>query len=238
MSNRLAVVIPCLDEAVNLPRLLGRLQEEGVDLVVVVDGGSEDDSCEIATAAGADLCHAERGRGLQLQIGAARAIELGAGRLWFLHADNLPAPGAVQAITEAFAKSPTAAAFGCSQRVDAEGKFFRLVEAKADQRVARGLVYGDSGLCISVPNYLASGGFRPLSLFEDLDFSKRISRLGSILLVPKAKVFVNPRRWKGEGALLTTVRNWILTCAWRLGVSPERLVRFYPSHKSTKSSPY
>ncbi|MDG1499392.1 MAG: glycosyltransferase [Planctomycetota bacterium] len=237
MSTRLGVVIPCLDEAVNLPRLLGRLREEGVDLVVVVDGGSEDDSCEIAIQAGADLCRAKRGRGLQLQVGAERAIELGAGRLWFLHADNLPAPGSVQAIADAFAQSPTAAAFGCSQVVEAEGKFYRLVEAKADQRVARGLVYGDSGLCISVAKYQAAGGFRPISLFEDLDLSRRVSSLGAIHLVPEAKVFVNPRRWRGEGALRTTVRNWILTRAWRLGVSPERLVRFYPAHKPTKSSP-
>jgi glycosyltransferase involved in cell wall biosynthesis len=237
MPTRLAVVIPCLNEAVNLPRLLRRLEDEGVDLIVVVDGGSEDGSCQLAVQAGVELCNSKRGRGVQLQAGAERAIELGAGRLWFLHADNLPAPGAVKAITEAFAEHPTAAAFGCSQVVDAEGKFFRLVEAKADQRVKRGLVYGDSGLCISVANYRAAGGFRALSLFEDLDFSRRVSGLGTIHLVPKAKVFVNPRRWKGEGALRTTVRNWILTRAWRLGVSPERLVRFYPAHKPTKSSP-
>ena len=208
-----------------------------MDLVVVVDGGSEDSSCQLAIESGAELCHAERGRGVQLQVGADRAIELGAERLWFLHADNLPEPGAAQAILQAFAEHPDAAAFGCSQIVDAQGKFYRLVEAKADQRVARGLVYGDSGLCISATNYLAAGGFRPHPIFEHLDFSRRISRLGTIHLIPQARVFVNPRRWKGEGALRTTVRNWILTKAWRLGVSPERLVRFYPAHKSTKRSP-
>ena len=233
---KLAVVIPTLNEAHDLPALLSRVLSDGADLVVVSDGGSEDTTMQLARDAGAIAIAAERGRGQQLQAGADVALDQGADLLWFVHADNVPQPGALQALRLAAQESvsnPTLTqAWGCRQRVAAEGRFYRLVERKADRRVAAGLVYGDSGLCVTASAYRRVGGYRGIPIFEDLDISKRLAAEGPIALVRGAEILVNPRRWQGEGALRTTVRNWMLTRAWNLGVPPERLVRFYPANRA------
>lgn len=234
----LAVVIPTLNEADVLPQLLKRLFADGADLVVVADGGSDDRSIELAKAAGALTVVSARGRGQQLRAGALAALQEGAELLWFVHADNLPLEGALHALrSAAHSSAGTMQAWACRQRVDASGRFYRLVERKADRRVAAGLVYGDSGLFVTASAYEKAGGFRGIPLFEDLDLSRRLAALGPVSIVDKAQILVNARRWQVEGALRTTIRNWILTRAWNLGVAPERLVRFYPVHsrRSVKS---
>ena len=251
-SGRLVVVVPTLDEAAALPALLGRLVGAGsvpsdgptaswhdlADLLVVADGGSTDGTRRLAKDAGAEVLDAPPGRGHQLRAGGERALEL-LGEpspddlLLFLHADNLPEPGALAALRSAAATSGTEA-FALSQRIDAPGRFFRLVERAADRRVARGEVLGDSGLAVRATAYRAVGGYAPLPLFEDLDLSKRLARRSGIQVVEDARLSVCARRWKREGALRATLRNRILTLAWRLGVSPERLVRWYPRHRAER----
>lgn len=246
-NGRLVVVVPTLDEAEDLPGLLGRLLDDcdprdRADAVVIADGGSSDGTRELAAAAGALVIAADPGRGAQLQAGGAAALELleqepkdqrqgpAEDLLLFLHADNLPAPWALGALREEAARQPHRIAFGMSQRVDAEGRIYRMIERTADRRTARGMVYGDSGLAVRPGAYRAIGGYRPIPLFEDLDLSKRLAAQGEVGLALSARIRVNARRWKAEGALRTTLRNWILTVGWRLGVPPERLVRWYPRH--------
>jgi glycosyltransferase involved in cell wall biosynthesis len=237
---RLAVVIPTLNEEANLGALLDRLLGEGADLVVVADGGSRDATQRIAAEAGALLVKCPRGRGPQLARGAEVALAEGAQLLWFLHADNLPSKGCISALRAAASAASQGKAgpqaWGCRQRVDAAGRFYRMVGRKADQRVTRGLVYGDSGLFVTAPAYRQAGGYRPIPVFEDLDLSRRLAGLGPIELVADVEIVVHTRRWKREGALRTTVRNWMLTRAWQWGVAPEHLARFYPAHKSDKES--
>lgn len=231
---KLAVVIPTLNESAALPALLHRLIEDRADIVVVADGGSEDETVSIAKAAGALTVQAPRGRGQQLRAGAELALGQGAEVLWFVHADNLPSAGALDALRRTAEASTAGAsavqAWGCKQTVEATGRFYRLVEQKADRRVRTGLVYGDSGLCVLAQAYRRAGGYRAIPIFEDLDLSKRLAALGPIELVSEAEILVSARRWQGEGALRTTIRNWMLTRAWNWGVAPERLVRYYPAH--------
>ncbi|MDF1801026.1 MAG: glycosyltransferase [Planctomycetota bacterium] len=252
---RLVVVVPCLDEAERLPALLARLCSSGgagalgdrAWRVVVADGGSRDGSIELARRAGVEHLEAQPGRGSQLAAGVERALELlrdeePGDLVLCTHADNLPEPGALAALRAAARTKPGAVAFAMSQRIDAEGRFYRMVERTADRRAARGLVYGDSGLAVRPTAYRAAGGFLGVPLFEDLDLSRRLAALGEVQLVRSARIRVDARRWKAEGALRTTVRNWILTIGWRLGVPPEQLVRWYPRHggpaeRSTASPP-
>ncbi len=250
-GRKLAVVVPVLDEAACLGALVERLlvgytgpfarSEPGdrADLVVVADGGSTDGSREVAERAGAVVLEAPRGRGTQLGAGAERALSALADHdlLFFVHADNLPADGALSALRRAADAGSGAIAWGCRQAVGAQGGFYRAVETLADRRVRRGLVYGDSSLCVTVAAYREAGGFAPLPLFEDLDLSRRLARLGTIALVPDAAVHVSARRWETEGALITVVRNWILTRAYELGVPPRWLVRLYPRQRPVTKDP-
>ena len=227
----LGVVIPALDEAEALPGLLQRLlvgsePNDLADEVVVVDGGSRDGTAAVARAGGARTVEAPRGRGTQL---AAGARELGCELLFFLHADCRPARGTLTALRRAFEDEHLAAA-GCAQRVEGEGWFYRAVERAADARVRRGMVYGDSGLCARRSAYEAAGGFADLPLFEDVDLSRRLARLGAVRLVEGARLSISARRWEREGRLGATLRNWALRTAHALGADPRRLARLYRPH--------
>jgi len=164
-----------------------------------------------------------RGRGPQLSAGARAARgEL----LLFVHADAELAPGALAALLRAFAE-PRLLAAGLRQVIAHEARFYRWVERAADRRVRAGWVYGDSGLCVRRPAYEAVGGFGAQEVFEDLDLSRRLRRIGRVALVEEAVLRVSPRRWEREGRLRRTLKNWALTALWTAGVEPARLARFY-----------
>jgi len=192
--------------------------------VLVSDGESRDGTPELAERLGFRVLCGPSGRGRQLGRGAAAARgEL----LLFLHADALLAPGSLAALRGAF-QDPALIAAGMRQRIDHGARFYRWVERAADRRVARGWVYGDSGLAVRRAAYHVAGGFRSFAVFEDLDLCARLRRLGQIELVPGAELTISPRRWEREGRLRRTLKNWCLTVAWTAGVDPRRLAKHYP----------
>lgn len=226
----LAVVVPALNEARQLPRLLDSLRTspagaaaDSPDEVIVVDGGSADGTAGVAERAGARTLGALRGRGAQQAAGAAATD---AEVLLFLHADCAVAPGAVSAVRRAFL-DPALVATGMRQRIGARGWLYRAIERAADGRVRLGWIYGDSGLAVRRSAYDAVGGFKDQPLFEDLDLSRRLRRYGKVSLVQEARVEISSRRWEREGPLRRTLCNWLLTAGWVLGVAPARLERYY-----------
>lgn len=228
--ERLGVVVPTLDEAELLPRLLVRLTgstlepSDRPDELVVVDGGSRDGTRELAAGAGVRVLCDRPGRGTQLARGAAA---LSAEWLLFLHADCVPQAGALTRLRAAMATGELEVA-AMSQRIEAEGWFYRRVERAADRRVRRrGMLYGDSGLLVRRALYERVGGFGPLPLFEDVDLSRRLRRHARPVLVDAARLDVSARRWQREGALRTTLRNWMIRFAFEAGISVHRLARFY-----------
>ena len=226
---RLGVGICALNEEVGLGRLLPRLLGEGedrADVVVVADGGSRDRTRALTRGSGALLHEGACGRGAQLSAAGRRLLDEGADVLLFLHADSLPSEGALSAVRAAFEEGGLVAA-GMAQRVAAPGRAFRWIEAAADARVRRGMVFGDSALSVGAADYLAAGGFEPVPLFEDVRLSERLRRLGRVRLLEEAQIEVSARRWEQEGILQCTLRNWILRGMHRLGVAPAHLVRLY-----------
>lgn len=226
---RLGVGICALDEEEGLARLLPRLMGEGsdrADVVVVADGGSTDGTRDVILDSGARLLEGARGRGPQLVAAADQLLEEGAEVLLFLHADSLPGAGALAAVRTAFDGSSLVAA-GLAQRVEAPGRAFRWIEAAANARVRRGMVFGDSALSVRASDYLAVGGFDPLPLFEDVELSDRLRGRGPVRLLEDAEIQVCARRWEEEGVLRCTLRNWILRTLHRLGVAPRHLARLY-----------
>ena len=123
---------------------------------------------------------------------------------------------------------------GLARELVHAGKVTKYQAAAIYRGKTRGLVLGDSGLCVRAGAYEAVGGYAPLPLFEDLDLSMRLAARGPVRLVPGARMVVCARRWKREGALRATVRNRILTLGWRLGVPAERLAAWYPRHRDDR----
>ncbi|MFQ5737231.1 MAG: TIGR04283 family arsenosugar biosynthesis glycosyltransferase [Thermodesulfobacteriota bacterium] len=219
---KISVIIPVLNEADNLGAAIraigGRAHE-----VVVVDGGSADASVRAARALGARVLGTQRGRGLQMDAGAAVAT---GDALLFLHADTLLPPGWDESVRGALARPGTVA--GAFRLSIASGRpWFRLVERAVLLRcLLLGLVYGDQALFVGRDAFMAAGGFDKLPLMEDVDCVKRLRCAGRVVLV-KERVSTSARRWERRGALAGSLRNIVLLCLYRLGVSPRRLYGWY-----------
>jgi rSAM/selenodomain-associated transferase 2 len=220
----ISVVIPTLNEAACLGEMLRRLNAEKPYEVLVVDGGSSDETCRIA-AAGARLVQGLRGRAAQMNLGAARAT---GDALLFLHADCTLEAGALRAAGQALGRRGVAA--GCFRMtVTAPGLVYRMIGACATARVRlTGLVYGDQGLIVHRNHFERLGGFPSVRLMEDVLLSRRLRRQGHVVVVP-SRIFVSPRRWQQQGVVRQTLRNWALTALAAGGVHPDRLAPFYPA---------
>lgn len=225
----LAVVIPALREATRLPLLLADLATAPPALVaetLVVDGGSDDNTAQLARMAGATVLLSDPCRGRQLQVGVDAST---APWLLLLHADaRLPA-GWANAVIKALQHEQRAPAQAwCFQlAIAGEGVSLRALEwAVAWRTRLRQLPYGDQGLLLSRALYEACGGIAALPLMEDLDLIERLRPLARIrsLGLP---LQVDGRRWRRHGVLGTAWRNAALRRAWRHGVSSRDLARRY-----------
>ena len=224
-QNILSVVIPTLDAAAELPATLAALA--GAPLVgeiIVADGGSSDDSRAIAAAAGARTLVAPKGRGPQLQAGAAAAR---GEWLLFLHADCRPAAGWEESVAR-FIAGPGAAGragyFGYAAE-DASPAARRLERLVAWRCRALALPYGDQGLLIARPLYDAVGGFAALPLMEDVDLVRRLGR-GRLQPIA-ATVRASARRYRAGGWVRRPLRNLLCLLLYFAGLPPRHIARLY-----------
>ena len=229
----LSVIIPALDAAATLPATLAALEaarEDGLlREVLVVDGGSGDDTVAVAVHWGARVLNAAANRGAQLAAGGAAAT---GDWLLFLHADTRLAPGWAAA-ARAFMARPGSDRPGSKERaaafrlaLDDSNPRARRVERLANWRGrALGLPYGDQGLLIAKGFYQALGGHRPLPLMEDVALARRIGRRRIAIL--DAEAVTSAARYRQGGWWLRPLRNLALLGLYFLGVPPRLLLRLY-----------
>ncbi|QDU39125.1 N-glycosyltransferase [Maioricimonas rarisocia] len=219
----ISVVIPTLNEADGIADVVKRTRELGECEVIVVDGGSEDETLSRARTVADHALLAPRGRALQQNAGAAAASgEI----LLFLHADCWLEPGSLEEIRSAMQADERPG--GCfRQRIDATGMRYRLLEWGNAARVRLcGWAYGDQGIFVRRDVFERIGGFAEVRLMEDLLLSKRLKREGGLQLLG-ARLHVSPRRWQKNGIVRQTLRNWALLTLAHCGVSPDTLARHY-----------
>jgi rSAM/selenodomain-associated transferase 2 len=221
---RVSVIIPTLNEENCLGQTLRGLRAERPHEIIVVDGGSSDDTCSQASEADL-LLHSPAGRAVQMNGGAARAS---GDVLLFLHADCALEPDALAEIEPCLAGRGVVA--GCFRmKVQARGLLYRAIDWSATARVRlTGLAYGDQGLFLRTALFMELGGFPDVRLMEDLFFSRQLRRLGRLAVAAK-RIQVSPRRWQRTGLVRQTLRNWLLTALAAVGVHPDRLAGFYPA---------
>jgi rSAM/selenodomain-associated transferase 2 len=221
---RLSVIVPTLNEEGCLAGTIAAVRDQGPCELIVADGGSTDATPALAAAADR-LVTGARGRAAQMNLGAAHAT---GDALLFLHADCRPQHGALAEALRRLGRRGVAA--GCFRmRVAADGWGYRAIDWCATARVRlTGIVYGDQGLFVRREAFARAGGFPPVSLMEDVLLSRRLRRLGRVVVADR-RLFVSPRRWQRVGLVRQTLRNWALTALAAGGVPPDRLARFYPA---------
>lgn len=231
-SLRVSVIIPTLDEATSICRTLDSLARLSAELeIIVVDGGSSDRTPEIVHQRGVRLITSQLGRGKQMHAGACASTgEV----LWFLHADTQPPHNAIEFIAAALCNPQIV---GGSFDVEFDSRRFGARFVTSLYRVLRrvGIIYGDSAIFVQRAAYEAAGGFRPLAIFEDLDFLRRLRRCGQLARL-SAAVVTSSRRF--EGSFVNTFSRWtLLQLLYWIGISPDALGKLYAPIRAQKGDP-
>ena len=172
----ISIIIPTLNEERSLPSLLNAIGQQGADYeVIVVDGGSQDRTLDIARDHEVRTLVSPPGRGAAMCIGASASRgEV----LLFLHADSTLQSGALDRISEVL--SADASIIGGNFRLvfDAGTRFSRWLTRFCAVIRMLGHYYGDSGIFVRRSVYDTLGGFRPMPVMEDWEFVRRLERFG------------------------------------------------------------
>jgi len=224
---RLSVVIPALNEAANIARAVASAWHAGAAEVIVVDGGSDDGTAEIAGRLRCTLLTAPRGRAAQQNAGAGAATgEV----LLFLHADNQLAAADIADQVSTCLADPRRLHGALRQQIDSPQFSYRWLERGNAARVRwLGLPYGDQAIFVRRETFLQWGGFPDEPLLEDLILMQRLRRQAWPALLP-GPVAVSPRRWQKHGVVGQTVRNWWLLARYAGGAKPADLAGHYRQH--------
>jgi rSAM/selenodomain-associated transferase 2 len=224
----LAVIVPVLNEEQFLPPLLEDLLALGGSMhldILVVDGGSRDDTVTCARKGGARVLYATRGRARQLNAGARASY---GEWLLFLHADSRLHAPARQVLALALHDAVPFEAAVFRFAVDLPPIWKKLLErGQALREVLLGLPYGDQGLLIRRDCFEAIGGYPDLPLLEDVAIIRALRRRVRIARLP-ASVVTSGRRYQQYGVLRTSLRHLILIFLYLAGISPARLAQWRP----------
>ncbi len=219
----ISIVIPALNEAGSIEVTLQRLQpirQRGGE-VVLVDGGSIDQTVEIAPPYVDQIIHSSPGRALQMAAGAAAAE---GDLLWFLHADTL-VPEAAESLIESALEQRLWGRFDV--RLSGSNWMLRIVEWMMNRRSCwSGIATGDQGIFLRRTLFEQVGGMPQIPLMEDVAFSRRLLGVGRPHCV-QAPLVTSSRRWEQNGILRTIVLMWWLRFGYWIGLSPQRLSTWY-----------
>lgn len=214
----LTIVIPVLNDAPALMRLLPQLPEAAE--IVVVDGGSQD-LAAIPWPAGVRCLNVSKpGRGSQLRAGIEASTQPW---IWLLHADSLVEASVVEQLGGL--EAPAWGRFDV--RIGADSDKLRLIGAMMNLRSRwTGICTGDQGIFVHRSILEAAGGMPCQPLMEDIELSRRLRRQSPPRCLP-GKLQTSARRWHQQGIVRTVLNMWWLRFRYWCGANPERLAARY-----------
>ena len=220
----ISIIIPVLNEASIIEETLRCLQpmRSSSCELLVVDGGSTDNTPELAEPLADRVVFADRGRAMQMNAGA----RISSGRvLWFLHADTCVSAAALKSVLDAVEAGRRWGRLDV--RLSGRQPLLRLVEAGMNLRSRlTGIATGDQGIFVHRETFMAIGGFPDLPLMEDVEISRRLGRVGRPACL-RVRVTTSSRRWETQGILATIALMWRLRFAHWCGQPVDKLAKIY-----------
>ncbi len=219
----LSIILPVLNEEASLPDVLARLQylrQHGHE-IIVVDGGSHDNSLMLAQQAADKVIVSRPGRALQMNSGA----ELATGDiLLFLHADTA-LPDAVERVLSEIEGDAFWGRFDV--RLSGKRFIFRIIEAMMNFRSrVTSVATGDQAIFVNRSLFEKVGGYPEIALMEDIAISKQLRRIVKPVCL-RSKVVTSSRRWEDRGVFKTILLMWKLRLYYFFGMSPQKISRMY-----------
>ncbi|HUZ06395.1 MAG TPA: TIGR04283 family arsenosugar biosynthesis glycosyltransferase [Candidatus Paceibacterota bacterium] len=222
-STRVSVIVPVLNEAGQITKTIATACAGNPHEIIVVDGGSTDDTVNRARESGATVINSASGRARQMNAGAARAT---GNVLLFLHADTLLPHDYLSAVSRAL-PTPGIAAGAFRFRVDEDFAGKWILELATNLRSQwRQMPYGDQALFMRQSLFEEIGGFADIPIMEDYELVRRLRKQGRIVIAPLAAT-TSGRRWQRLGLLRTTLINKKMIMGYHLGWPMRKLAQIY-----------
>lgn len=217
---KISIIIPVVNEAENLRKLIPKLKSEYITEIIVVDGGSEDDSGEIAEELGAKVIRTLKSRAIQMNKGADIATSE---VLYFVHADSVPPIDFSEVILETISENIQ---FGCFRSLFDTTSIFLRINSYFSR--FKGLMFRGGGQTLWITKELFNklGGYdESLKLMEEYDFIKRAGKLSDYKVIPK-DVLVSTRTYDEHGNFKTQLVYAIVMFGFFRGIDQVKLISF------------
>ena len=226
---KISIIVPALNEAERITPVLAGLaplRNRGHE-VIVVDGGSSDDTAALARRAADRVVSAPRGRSIQMNAGAVLARgEV----LLFLHGDTRLPENADARILQGLAASGRA--WGrFDVRIEGASVFLPVIAFFMNVRSrTTGIATGDQAMFVRRDAFEQVGRFPPLELMEDITLSRALKRVSRPLCLAD-KAMTSGRRWERRGVLRTVLLMGWLRLLFFFGAAPANLARLYDGER-------
>jgi len=219
---KVSIIVPVLNEAGNICNLVDMLQKlEGDKEVIIVDGGSTDGTLQHIPDSFITV-NSERGRGRQLNKGAAAAT---GDILLFLHCDSILEEDVLQKVQDVIKAGYVGGCF--TMKFDRKNWMLSIIAYLSNLRVKiTGVIFGDQGMFVRNDIFQSLGGFADIPIMEDMEFSGRLKKAGKIKQLNE-RIVTSARRFEKGGIIKTMLFMHKMKIMYWMGKSPEELYLLY-----------
>jgi rSAM/selenodomain-associated transferase 2 len=236
-ANSISIIIPALNEAANINRLLAHLIEnktgENISEIIVVDGNSQDNTTELVkefsknSTIAIRLIQSERGRAKQMNAGANHSKST---ILYFLHADSYPPKGFDTLIISEIEKQQLAGCF--KMRFDSNHWWLALVSwgTRFNWKICRG---GDQSLFITKALFNEIGGFdQRYTIYEDQILTNQLYKRKQFVVI-QHWIETSARLYEKKGVWRVQYHFLMIYLKKSLGADGKELYKYYKNYISS-----